>query len=82
MSFSHLHLHTEYSLLDGAARIKDVVAEAAAMGQPAIGITDQRETTVLWDRTTGRPLHRAIVWQDRRTAARCDALRDQGHSDD
>ncbi len=40
MSFAHLHLHTEYSLLDGAARIKDVVAEAAAMGQPAIGITD------------------------------------------
>ncbi|HXV70041.1 MAG TPA: DNA polymerase III subunit alpha [Acidimicrobiia bacterium] len=40
MSFAHLHLHTEYSLLDGAARIKDVVAEAAEMGQPAIGITD------------------------------------------
>ena len=40
MSFSHLHLHTEYSLLDGAARIGDVVAAAAAMGQPAIGITD------------------------------------------
>ena len=40
MSFAHLHLHTEYSLLDGAARIKDVVAQAAAMGQPAIAITD------------------------------------------
>ncbi len=40
MSFSHLHLHTEYSLLDGAARIKDVVAAAAADGQPAIAITD------------------------------------------
>ncbi|HEX6221494.1 MAG TPA: DNA polymerase III subunit alpha [Acidimicrobiia bacterium] len=40
MSFAHLHLHTEYSLLDGAARIKDVVAEAAVLGQPAIGITD------------------------------------------
>lgn len=40
MSFAHLHLHTEYSLLDGAARIKDVVAGAAAMGQPAIAITD------------------------------------------
>ena len=45
----------------------------------AIGITDQRETTVVWDRRTGRPLHRAIVWQDRRTAARCDELRDAGH---
>ena len=40
MSFSHLHLHTEYSLLDGAARIDDVVAAAAGMGQPAIAITD------------------------------------------
>jgi DNA polymerase-3 subunit alpha len=40
LSFSHLHLHTEYSLLDGAARISDVVAAAAQMGQPAIGITD------------------------------------------
>ncbi len=40
MSFAHLHLHTEYSLLDGAAKIKDVVGAAAAMGQPAIGITD------------------------------------------
>src|SRR5262249_36637307 len=40
----------------------------------AIGITDQRETTVVWDRTTGQPLARAIVWQDRRTAAYCDEL--------
>jgi glycerol kinase len=47
----------------------------------AIGITDQRETTVVWDKTTGRPLHRAIVWQDRRTAERCDELREQGHLD-
>jgi glycerol kinase len=45
----------------------------------AIGITDQRETTVVWDRRTGKPLHRAIVWQDRRTAATCDALRQAGH---
>ena len=44
----------------------------------AIGITDQRETVVAWDRRTGAPLHRAIVWQDRRTAARCDQLRDEG----
>ncbi|HEX9762660.1 MAG TPA: PHP domain-containing protein, partial [Acidimicrobiia bacterium] len=40
MSFAHLHLHTEYSLLDGAARVGDVVAAAAADGQPAIAITD------------------------------------------
>jgi glycerol kinase len=45
----------------------------------AIGITNQRETVVIWDRRTGRPRARAIVWQDRRTAARCDALRDAGH---
>ncbi|MCA9581688.1 MAG: glycerol kinase, partial [Myxococcales bacterium] len=41
----------------------------------AIGITNQRETTVLWDRKTGEPVHRAIVWQDRRTAGICDELR-------
>jgi len=44
----------------------------------AIGITNQRETTVVWDRSTGRPIHNAIVWQDRRTAAFCDELRAAG----
>jgi len=44
----------------------------------AIGITNQRETTVIWDRSTGRPIHRAIVWQDRRTAGICDRLRAEG----
>ena len=44
----------------------------------AIGITNQRETVVLWDRATGEPVHNAIVWQDRRTAAYCDKLREQG----
>ena len=46
----------------------------------AIAITNQRETTVLWDRATGAPVGHAIVWQDRRTAARCDALRAQGQA--
>ncbi|HYR00887.1 MAG TPA: glycerol kinase GlpK [Casimicrobiaceae bacterium] len=46
----------------------------------AIGITNQRETTVLWDRATGRPVANAIVWQDRRTAPLCDALREAGHA--
>src|ERR1043165_2428967 len=41
----------------------------------AIGITNQRETTVVWDRKTGEPIHNAIVWQDRRTAPMCDRLR-------
>ncbi|MBU2982411.1 glycerol kinase GlpK [Lentibacter algarum] len=45
----------------------------------AIGITNQRETTLLWDRATGEALHNAIVWQDRRTAEMCDALKDAGH---
>jgi len=45
----------------------------------AIGITNQRETTVLWDRATGEPVYNAIVWQDRRTSERCDALRAAGH---
>jgi glycerol kinase len=45
----------------------------------AVGITNQRETTVLWERASGRPVAPAIVWQDRRTAARCDALRQAGH---
>jgi glycerol kinase len=44
----------------------------------AIGVTNQRETVVVWDRDTGRPLHRAIVWQDRRTAPRCRALEEDG----
>jgi len=44
-----------------------------------IGITNQRETTVVWDRATGKPVHNAIVWQDRRTAALCDELRRAGH---
>jgi glycerol kinase len=44
----------------------------------AIGVTNQRETTLIWDKTTGKPLHHAIVWQDRRTAARCEALKAKG----
>ena len=48
-------------------------------GITAIGITNQRETVVAWDRSSGEPLHRAIVWQDRRTAAECEALREAGH---
>ncbi|MBO6782283.1 MAG: glycerol kinase GlpK [Alphaproteobacteria bacterium] len=47
----------------------------------AIGITNQRETTILWDRRTGEPVHNAIVWQDRRTADACRAVRDAGHAD-
>ena len=45
----------------------------------AIGITNQRETTVVWDKQTGIPIYNAIVWQDRRTATYCDELKQQGH---
>ena len=57
-------------------------AIAAAQGRPiaAIGITNQRETTVLWERASGKPVHNAIVWQDRRTAPLCERWRDEGFS--
>ncbi len=56
---------------------------AGRLDQPvaALGITNQRETAVVWDRRTGRPRHRAVVWQDRRTAARCTELAEAGHLD-
>src|ERR1700739_4462529 len=54
-------------------------AGASARDIVAIGITNQRETTLLWDRATGRPVHRAIVWQDRRTVDFCEELRAAGH---
>ncbi len=47
----------------------------------AIGITNQRETTIVWDRETGEPVYNAIVWQDRRTARYCDSLKEKGHAD-
>lgn len=54
-------------------------AEIKASEIAAIGITNQRETTVLWDKTTGKPVYNAIVWQDRRTAETCNALKKAGH---
>ena len=55
------------------------MAGGSAAEVAGIGITNQRETTLVWDRATGRPIHKAIVWQDRRTAAACAALREAGH---
>ena len=60
----------------GALSKADVGADRIA----AVGITNQRETCLFWD-DTGRPIHRALVWQDRRTADRCEALREGGHED-
>ena len=54
------------------------IADIRASDIAAIGITNQRETVVVWDRKTGQPIHNAIVWQDRRTAPLCDQLREQG----
>jgi glycerol kinase len=54
-------------------------AGIAASDIAAIGITNQRETTLIWDRRTGEPIHPAIVWQDRRTAGSCEKLRRAGH---
>ena len=62
------------------AAAKEVVAEAGGADRiSAIGITNQRETVVAWDRETGEPFGNAIVWQDRRTAGRCSALKEASH---
>ena len=55
---------------------QDIVADPAEIA--AIGISNQRETTLIWDRLSGEPIHNAIVWQDRRTSAFCDALKAEG----
>lgn len=64
------------------ATCRDVMsnAEISADQIAGIGITNQRETTILWDRQTGKPLYNAIVWQDRRTSDLCQSLRDKGHT--
>ena len=61
----------------------EVVAQEGVNGEgiAAIGITNQRETTVVWDRETSEPIYNAIVWQDRRTAKYCDELKEAGHID-
>ncbi len=72
--------HDPEEIWQAAVACCRVAAIGIAPGEiAAIGITNQRETTVLWDRATGAPLHNAIVWQDRRTADRCGALKDAGH---
>lgn len=62
------------------ATVGDALSSAGIAGSAiaAIGITNQRETTLLWDRASDRPLHRALVWQDRRTAPQCEALKASG----
>ena len=75
----------EHDLEEIWASVTDALAEAlrvsavSASACRAIGITNQRETTAVWRRTTGQAIHRAIVWQDRRTAERCRELKEAGH---
>jgi len=65
-------------VLDDLIKNNNIQANEVA----AIGITNQRETTVVWDKNTGKPIHNAIVWQDRRTSHYCDELKAKGFADD
>ncbi len=74
--------HDPADLWSSTAAVCRAAIERAGLGPgaiAAIGITNQRETTLVWDRATGEPLGRAIVWQDRRTSALCAELRAAGH---
>ncbi len=75
--------HDPIEIWDAALHtLKDCLSKMGGpQGCKAIGITDQRETTVVWDRDTGLPVHNAIVWQDRRTSDICREIRDSGHSE-
>src|SRR4051794_34447233 len=74
--------HDAAEIWDVTRRVAvEAIADAGIQGADldGIGITNQRETVLAWDPATGKPLHRALVWQDRRTAERCDELRAAGH---
>jgi glycerol kinase len=74
--------HDAAEIWDVTRRVAVEATEDAGAGElEAIGITNQRETVCVWDPSTGEPLHRALVWQDRRTSDRCAELRDAGHED-
>ena len=66
--------HDPDEIIAGTLEAASGAIAHAGVVPDAIGITNQRETTLIWERDTGRPVHRAIVWQDRRTSARCEAL--------
>jgi glycerol kinase len=76
--------HDAYEIWDTQLAVaRNAIAQAGckASAIAAVGITNQRETTVVWERKSGAPIHHAIVWQDRRTAAHCDRLRAAGHAE-
>ena len=66
--------HDPEDIIEGVRVAAREAIESSGVVPDTIGITNQRETVVVWERETGRPVHRAIVWQDRRTTARCEAL--------
>ena len=68
---------TQYGVLQEALAKADITMADVA----AIGIANQRETTIVWEKETGRPIYNALVWQCRRTAALCDELKTEGWSD-
>ena len=63
--------------------VSEVIAKCGVQPEQidALGITNQRETTIIWDRETGKPIHNAIVWQDHRTAEMCDELKREGYGE-
>ena len=63
---------------DTQLKVAQEIVDSNADDIAGIGITNQRETTIVWDRETGEPIHNAIVWQDRRTSAFCDELKAEG----
>src|SRR3989344_5002141 len=74
--------HDAEEIFEASVRVLKAAVEKAGRTLAevaAIGITNQRETLVVWEKATGRPIHKAIVWQDRRTEAMCVRLRDAGH---
>ncbi len=77
----------EHNPLDIVSSVMSVIAEAVARAGitysqiDSVGITNQRETTLVWDRATGKPVYNAIVWQCRRTAAECEKLKNQGFAE-
>jgi len=76
--------HEPEQIWESVEKAVGAALKAAGVGGDrirAIGITNQRETTLVWERATGKPIHRAIVWQDRRTADRCAKLDEAGHAD-
>ena len=76
--------HDAAEIWDVTRRVAvEAIVDAGIQGAQldAIGITNQRETVVAWDLDSGEPVHNALVWQDRRTAPRCDELREAGHED-